>query len=57
MTMLVTSFKDSFKKDEASSAPSTTNAGVAAGGRVSKLTKLAKVPSWTKDISLETYTK
>ena len=40
MTMLVTSFKDSFKKDEASSA---TNAGVAAGGRVSKFTKPAKV--------------
>ena len=54
MTMLVTSFKDSFKKDEASSA---TNAGVAAGGRVSISTKPAKVPSWTKDMSLETYTK
>ena len=33
MTMLVTSFKDSFKKDEASSA---TNAGVAVEIRVSK---------------------
>ena len=54
MTTLVTSFKDSFKKDEASSTPSTTNAGVS---RVSKLTKPAKVPSWTKDMSLETYTK
>ena len=51
---LVTSFKDSFKKSEASSTPSTTDGGV---GRVSKLTKLAKVPSWTKDMSLETYTK
>ena len=54
MTTLVTSIKDSFKKDEASSA---TNAGVTVGGRVSKLTKQAKVPSWTKDMSLETYTK
>ena len=51
MTKLVTSFKDSFKKGEASSTPSTTDAGV---GRVSKLTKPAKVPSWTKDMSLET---
>ena len=54
MTSLVTSFKDSFKKSEASSTPSTTDGGV---GRVSKLTKPAKVPSWTKDMSLETYTK
>ena len=54
MTTLVSSFKDSFKKDEASSA---ANTGVAAGGRVSKLIKPAKVPSWTKDMSLETYIK
>merc|ERR1712041_33280 len=40
--------------DRASSSPSATNAGI---GRVSKLTKLAKVPSWAKDMSLETYTK
>ena len=54
MTTLVTSFKDSFKKDEASSISSATNAGA---GRVSELTKPAKVPLWTKDISFETYTK
>ena len=54
MTTLVTLFKDSFKKEEVSSTPSATNAGA---GRVSKLTKPAKVPSWTKDMSLETYTK
>ena len=54
MTTLVSSLKDTFKKDEVSSA---MDAGVAAGGRVSKLTKPAKVPLWTKDISLETYTK
>ena len=34
---LVSSIKDTFKKDEVSSA---TNAGVAAGGRVSKFTDL-----------------
>ena len=54
MTTLVTLFKDSIKKDGASSISSTVDAGV---GRVSKLTKPAKVPSWTKDMSLETYTK
>ena len=53
MTTLVTLFKDSFKKDGASST-STADAGV---GRVSKLTQPDKVPSWTKDMSLETYTK
>ena len=42
------------KKSEASSAPSSTDAGI---NRVSKLTKPVKVPSWTKDMSLETYTK
>ena len=49
ITSLMTS-----KKSEASSAPSSTDAGI---NRVSKLTKPAKVPSWTKDMSLETYTK
>ena len=41
-------------KNEDSSTPATTEAGV---NRVIKFTKLAKVPSWTKDMSLETYTK
>ena len=40
--------------NEASSTPLSTEAGT---NRVSKLTKPAKVPSWTKDMSLETYTK
>ena len=42
------------KKDKAlySSA-----AGLTPGSRVTKLTKHAKVPSWSKDMSLETYTK
>ena len=39
------------KKSEVSPSPSH-DAGTA---RVSKLTKPAKVPSWTKDMSLETY--
>ena len=52
------SIKDSFKKETVSSGSgsgsSTTEAGV---NKVTKLTKPAKVPSWTKDMSLETYTK
>ena len=51
---MVSSLKDNFKKAEVSSA---MDAGVAARGRISKLTKPAKVPSWMKDMSLETYTK
>ena len=54
MITLVSSLKDTFKRDEVSSA---TDASVTARGRVSKLTKPAKVPSWTKYMSLETYTK
>ena len=49
ITSLVTS-----KKIEASSTPSSTDVSV---NWVSKLTKPAKVPSWTKDMSLETYAK
>ena len=46
MTSLVTSLKDSFKKETVSSCSgsSTTEAGV---NKVTKLTKPAKVPSWT----------
>ena len=57
MTILVTSIKDTFKKDEALYSAATTGAGFAVGGRVSKLTKPVKVPSGSKDMSLETYTK
>ena len=42
------------KKSEASSTPVSTDAGTS---RESKLTKPAKVPSWTKHMSLEKYTK
>ena len=56
MTSLVTSLKDSFKKETVSSGSgsSTVEARV---NKVTKLTKPAKVPSWTKDMSLETYAK
>ena len=50
MTVLVTSLKN--KKDV-----SSANACVTSGPKTTKLTKLAKVPSWTKDMSLETYLK
>ena len=42
------------KKSEASFTPVQTDAGTS---RISKLTKPAKVPSWTKDMSLETNSK
>ena len=56
MTSLVMSLKESFKKETvpSGSSSSTTEARV---NRVTKLTKPAKVPSWTKDMSLETYAK
>ena len=45
---------DSFKKDPVASDNSETEHTV---NKVTKLTKPAKVPSWTKDMSLETYAK
>ena len=54
MTSLVYSMKDSFKKDPVTSDTSETEH---TGNKVTKLTKPAKVPSWTKDMSLETYSK
>ena len=50
MISLVTSIKDTFKKDEVQSS-------TVAPGRTTKLTKQAKAPSWSKEMSLETYTK
>ena len=49
MTVLVNSLKD--KKNDSPSASSGTTS------RTTKLTKPAKVPSWTKDMSMETYAK
>ena len=43
------------KKTEASLSPS--NDSSSSPSRTAKLTKPAKVPSWTKDMSLETYVK
>ena len=54
MTTLVTSLKDTFTKEEAAGV---STAGVTTSTRVTKLTKPAKVPSWTKDMTLETYAK
>ena len=51
MTSLMTAKKS---EASASSTPSSNDAGIV---KVTKLTKPAKVPSWTKDMSLETYTK
>ena len=46
MTSLVNSMKDSFNKDPVTSETEHT------GNKVTKLTKPAKVPSWTKDMLL-----
>ena len=52
MTILVQSMKDTISKTEGSGMSS------AAGGvKMAKLTKPAKVPSWTKDVTLKTYSK
>ena len=52
MNALVCSLKDSFKKEESDVAPVATDAG-----RITKLTKPAKVPSWSKNMSMETFVK
>ena len=57
MTTLVTSFKDSFKKDNTFSATANTASSGVTGGKLVKLTQPAEVPSWSKDMSLETYAK
>ena len=51
MTLLITTKKS---EASASSNPSSNDAGTT---KVTKLTKPAKVPLWTKDMSLEMYTK
>ena len=53
MTTLVQSFKDSFTKVEAG----VSTAGVTVGSRITKLTKPAKILSWSKYMTLETYVK
>ena len=54
MTLLVNSIKDCFKKDPVTSETSETGK---TANKVTKLTKPTKGPSWTKDMSLETYSK
>ena len=57
MTVIVNKRGDSFKKETVFSIPSgsyTTETGVT---KVTKLRKPAKVITWTKDMSLETYNK
>ena len=55
MTTLVTSLKDSFKKETPTAAgvTSTTDTGT----RVTKLTKPIKVPTWSRSMYLETFAK
>ena len=58
MTSLVTLIKETFSGSTVTaSAGSTATAGASTGIRVTKLTKPAKAPSWSKDMSLETYIK
>jgi len=57
MTTLVQSLKDSFPKVKAGgTTPAPTLAG-GVGSKTAKLTKPAKVPTWSKDLTLETYVK
>ena len=53
MTTLIQSIKDTFTKDEASVSTVAVTA-VSAGAKIAKLPKPAKVPLWSKDMSLET---
>ena len=55
MTVLVNSLKDTFKKDDSSAPLASLTSG--SSPKLAKLVKPAKVPSWTKDMSLETYSK
>ena len=55
MTTLVTSLKDSFKRETPTAAGVTSTAET--GTRVTKLTKYVKVPTWSSSMSLETFAK
>ena len=59
MTTLVQSLKDSLPKTEVKADGMTSAPSLAAGTgpKMAKLTKPAKVPTWTKDLTLETYAK
>ena len=53
ITTLLTSLKDFFKTDESSTAAPAT----VAAGRMTKLTKPAMVPSWSRNMLLDTFVK
>ena len=58
MNTLVQSIKDTFTKEEAGvSTPGVSTLAGGVGAKTAKLTKPAKVPLWTKDMSLETFAK
>ena len=57
MTTMMTTLGNFLKKETVSSSPSGTTTTEAGVTKVTKLTKPAKVPTWTKDMSLETYNK
>ena len=56
MTALVSSFKDTFSKDELF-APGSTLSSTTTSSKVTKLQKLIKVPTWSRNMSLETFKK
>ena len=51
----MTTLMNSLKKNDSSGTESST--ATETSSRTTKLTKPVKVPSWTKDMSLETYSK
>ena len=60
MTSLVSSLKESVTKEECLTpkAPSTASSTtVKTGGGVTKLTKPIKVPTWSRNMALETFNK
>ena len=57
MTTLVQSLKDSLPKTEVKTDVTTSAPSPAAGPKMAKLTKPAKVPTWTKDLTLKMYAK
>ena len=57
ITTLVQSIKDTFAIVDTRTEDGTTGVKVVSGPKTTKLTKPAKVPSWTKDLTLETYSK
>ena len=57
MTTLVQSIKETFQMVETTKEDGTTGVKMVTGAKTAKLTKPAKVPSWTKDLMLETCLK